>query len=326
LKTCSVCGTVNFKENNYCTHCGNKFIIEHVCPFCGNSNIDFDDNYCDKCGSQINPITIDDFDILLSKYNESLLANAKISDEEYNHLLKDIFIRAKYIDIWGDSIKNKILNLASVFCECQPKSRGFERGFIFSGNAIFYDERLSDAVQIATIIHELAHHCLFRIIMNLLCFIFKVNPSSTIQSFAWYFLTLPEFKIMNEYCAHTVEGRFIPYGHQNYGSFNSLVENSNLDDDTLNMMVVLGNSFANEIIVYLENYIDESLREEIKIQYRKDLTSPTYDALLTETDECFPLSFKNKLIITLLYDIFKESSDDKIRIELESIKKLIDGN
>ena len=60
---CDVCGTFNLKENTYCTHCGNKLIIEHVCPFCGESNVD-NANHCVKCQKQINPIAIDDFDIL----------------------------------------------------------------------------------------------------------------------------------------------------------------------------------------------------------------------------------------------------------------------
>lgn len=324
MKTCDICGTPNFKENNYCTHCGNKFTVDHFCPFCGESNLNYD-THCRKCGSQINPITIDDFDILCSEYNENLLLNAQISDVEYNELLSNIFIRAKYAEIWGDSIKDRILNLAGIFTECKVKSRGYERGFIFLGNSIYYDDRLPESVQIATIIHELAHYCLFSIVESLLCHIFKVNTSSTLQSFVWYFLTLPEFKLMNEYCAHTVEGRFIPYGYQNYGSFNTLVGESDLDEESLNTMVILGNSFANEIIVYLEKYIDDELRDEIKIQYKKDLTQPTYDSIFTETKECYPLEFKNRILISVLHDILIEASEENVRNELESIKDGIDN-
>ena len=28
MKACDVCGTLNFKENNYCIHCGNKLILD----------------------------------------------------------------------------------------------------------------------------------------------------------------------------------------------------------------------------------------------------------------------------------------------------------
>ena len=324
MKTCDVCGTRNFKENNYCTHCGNKLIMEHICPVCGEINSDAA-THCVKCNNQLNPISIDDFDILFNDFNQNLLANANVDDSEYLELLSNIFVRADYIDIWGETTKNKILNLASIFTECKPKSRGYERGFIFLGTCIFYEDRLADSVQIATIIHELAHYFLFNIIESLLCDILKVKPSSVIQSFVWYFLMFPEFKIMSEYCAHTVEGRFIPYGYQNYGSFNSLVENCGFDEESLQTMIKLGNSFANEIIVYLEKYIDDDLRNEIKLQYRKDLTPPTNESILSETDDCFSITLKNKLFISMLGDVLKEvSNDNGARKELESIKEGIE--
>lgn len=324
MKTCDVCGTRNFKENNYCTHCGNMLILEHICPVCGESNSDTA-THCVKCASQLNPISIDDFDILFNDFNQNLLENSEVRDEDYLELLSNIFVRADYIDIWGETTKNKILNLASIFTECKPKSRGYERGFIFLGTCIYYEDRLADSVQIATIIHELAHYFLFNIIENLLCDILKVKPSSVIQSFVWYFLILPEFKIMSEYCAHTVEGRFIPYGYQNYGSFNSLVENCGFDEESLGTVIKLGNSFANEIIVYLEKYIDDDLRSEIKLQYRKDLVPPTNESILSETDDCFSINLKNRLLISMLSDVLKEvSKDSEARKELENIKEGIE--
>ena len=325
LKICDICGTFNLKENNYCTHCGNKLITEHICPYCGQSNLDYA-THCIRCKKQINPISIDDYDTLFSEFNEKLLLNAKISDIDYNQLLTKIFLRAEYIRIHGNSTKNKILNFASIFTPCKPKSRGYERGYIFLGNSIYYDDRLDDSIQIATIIHELAHYFLFTIIESLLCEIFKVKTSSTLQSFVWYFLTLPEFKIMSEYCAHTVEGRFIPYGYQNYGSFNTLIEDTTLDTDSIESMMMFGNTFANEIIVYLEKYIDDSLRQEIKLQYKMDLKTPKNDSIFIETNDCFPLGIKNSTIIRILYDVFKESNDLETRKELELIKEGIEIN
>lgn len=319
LKSCGICGTLNFKENNYCIHCGNKFILENICPYCDSINENHA-NFCVKCNKQINPVFIDDFDVLFSEFNENLLLNAKITDEEYNALLNDIFLRANYVKIHGNTIKEKILNFASVFAECKTKAKGYERGFIFLGNNIFYDDRLDDSVQIATIIHELAHYLLFTIIESLLCSIFNVKPSTTLQSFIWYFLMLPEFKIMNEYCAHTVEGRFIPYGYQNYGSFNVLVKDAPFDEASIKTMVMFGNSFANEIIVYLEEYINNELRQEIKSQYKRDLENKSYDSILLETDECFSLNDKNSMLIKILYDIFKEASNPSVREELKSIR------
>lgn len=325
MKSCDICGTLNFRENNYCTHCGNKLIMEHICPHCGNVNPDIA-NFCVKCHKQINPLSIDDFDTLFNEYNENLLENAEITNDEYLDILSNIFARADYLDFNANSAKEKVLRLASIFTECRPKSRGYERGFIFLGNCIYYDDRLDDSVQIATIIHELAHYLLFNIIENLLCFIFRVESSTTLQSFVWFFLTLPEFKIMNEYCAHTVEGRFVPYGHQNYGSFNELIKQNDYDKSALEDMIVFGNTFSNEIIVYLEKYIDEDLREEIKLQYRKDLKNPSNDSIHIETKECLPLEMKNRFLLKLLYDVSKIASSRDAREELESTKEGIEIN
>ena len=317
---CEICGTFNFKENSYCTHCGNKMMLEHVCPFCGENNSDWA-THCVKCQKQINPIAIDDFDTLFSDYNYNLLLNAQISDGEYLNLVSSLFMRADYFEIKGNTIKDKILNFAGIFAECMPKARGYERGYIYLGNRIYYDDRLDESVQIATIIHELGHYFLFSIIESLLCRIFNVNTSSTLQSFVWFFLTFPEFKIMNEYCAHTVEGRFIPFGFQNYGSFNVLVERTAIDQELLDSMVIFGNTFADEIIINLEKYIDDDLRHEIKIQYRKDLNPPTYKSIINETMNRLPLGLKNRTLLQILSDIFKEASQPDVREKLEDIKK-----
>ena len=322
LKYCDICGTNNLRESNFCIHCGNNLIVENVCPYCGKVNGD-GENFCTNCKKQIKPVAIFDYDALFSQYNEDTLLNFDLDDETYYEILSDIFKRAEYSRISGSSIKDKILNFANIFTECKTKSRGFERGFNL-GSTIFYDDRLDDSVQIATIIHELSHYLLFDIVESLMCHIFEVKSTTTLQSFVWYFLILPDIRIMNEYCAHTVEGRFIPYGYQNYASFNSLVENTNIDDEEINDMVVLGNSFANELIVFLEKYIDDELRESIKLQYKKDLNSPKYDSIMLETDVSLPLNIKNKFLVKKLYDVFKLASNSETRKELEFIRESLE--
>ena len=323
MKYCDICGTYNFKENNYCIYCGNKLIIENICQYCGKINGD-SDSFCIECGQQIKPVAINDFDILFNQYNENLLLNYDLDDEKYHRILSDIFKRAEYSKISGISVKDKILNFANIFSECKTKSRGYERGFNL-GNSIFYDDRLDDSIQIATIIHELSHYLLFEIVERVMCNIFDVKSTSTLQSFVWFFLILPDISIMNEYCAHTVEGRFIPYGYQNYASFNASVENSEIDDENLNDMIVLGNSFANELIVFLEKYIDNELRESIKLQYKKDLNEPKFDSIMFETDVALPLNIKNKFLVKKIYETFKFASNIEARKELEFIRESLDG-
>ena len=79
------------------------------------------------------------------------------------------------------------------------------------------------------------------------------------------------------------------------------------------------------LIVYLEKYIDDSLRNEIKMQYRKDLLSPSYESIFLETDDCYSLSMKNQVLISVLGDVLVEVSNNGEALKkLESIKEGIE--
>ena len=322
MKECDICGTPNLKANNYCTHCGNRIAMDNICPFCGELNSD-ESSYCINCNKQIRPVSIDSFEKLFTDYNKLLLAKAEISDRDYMGIVLNIFKKLKFSKIVGYTPKEKILSLASVFVECRPKSRGMEFGNEM-GHVLYYDERLDDSVQIATIIHELTHFLLFDIIESLLCHVFQVKHSSTLEGFVWYCLS-NDLALMNEYCAHTVEGRFIPHGYQNYASFNLLCENSNLDDQKIAILAVLGNTFANEIISQLEEYIDYDLREAIKLQYKKDLKNPDYNYEGFVSHECVDINVKNQIILNYLFDSFDEASDVNNHKNLEFLKTGIEN-
>ncbi|WP_299526025.1 zinc ribbon domain-containing protein [uncultured Methanobrevibacter sp.] len=322
MKECDVCGTYNLKANNYCIYCGNRIAKDNICPFCGKLNLDNSD-YCINCNKQIRPVSIDTFEKLFTDYNKLLLANAQISDEDYMDILLNIFKKLEFSRIVGYTPREKILNLASVFAECRPKAKGSEFGFEM-GYVLYYDERLDDSIQIATIIHELTHFLLFDIIESLLCEIFQVKQSSTLDGFVWYFLS-NDLSLMNEYCAHSVEGRFIPHGYQNYASFNALVESNQFDDNEILLAIIFGNTFANEIISQLEKYIDFKLREDIKLQFKKDLKEPDYSSVAYESDRCESINAKNNFILDCLFRCFTEASAMDKRDELIYLKEGIEN-
>ena len=60
------------------------------------------------------------------------------------------------------------------------------------------------------------------------------------------------------------------------------------------------------------------------MQYKKDLVQPTYESIFKETDNCFPLEFKNSVLLKVLYDVLKEVLDSGNITELESIKEVIE--
>ena len=57
-------------------------------------------------------------------------------------------------------------------------------------------------------------------------YVWSCSKTDAIEALAWFTLIgNPLTKLTDEYCAHTCEGRFIPHGYQNYGSFNNILAN-----------------------------------------------------------------------------------------------------
>lgn len=318
MKNCDVCGTLNLKENIYCTHCGCKILVENICPFCGQKNPD-SNQFCINCEKQITPVAIDSFDILFSDYNRELISNAEFSFDDYFNILERIFKKLHYFKITGRTPKEMLLQIANVFTLVVPKSSGVVHGEM-GNSVIYYDDRLDDSSQISAIIHELAHFLLFDISVNILCEILDVKPSATIKSFIESFLIVPEMELMNEYCAHTVENRFIPLKFQNFKSFEKCANNFGSDFENMLDFVIMGNTFAKHIIIYLEKYIDEKLRELIKFQFKND-GKTVNEVVSYSITEYFSVEENTQRFIILMAGYFDDlCHNEEARGELEYIK------
>lgn len=319
MKNCEVCGTLNFKKNNYCTHCGCRIIGENICPYCGTKNPD-SSSFCIKCNRKIDSIAIDDFDVFFNEHNRFLMLNGKITDDQYVDILKRMFKKLDYAEITGQTPKEKIIQIANVFTPVIPKSSGVAYGE-YGVNVIFYDDRLDDSLQISTIIHELAHFLLFDFCVNSLCEILDVEESPVIKSFIEHFLTLPEIEIINEYCAHTVENRFIPFEFQNFKSFEKCVLDLGLNQQDIEDFVLLGNSYAKDFIHFLERYINEKLRQSIKLQFKRDFPNPKKEIVSYANNALLSIEEKNRLFISLMVYSFESLyNNEEARYELEYIK------
>lgn len=319
MKTCDVCGTFNLKENNYCTHCGCKIVNENICPFCGVKNPD-SNNVCINCHKQITPIAIDSFDVLFSDYNRAMLSNPNFSDDDYLNILTDMFKKLDYIEIAGKTPKEKVLQIANVFTPVIPKSSGLVYGE-YGSPIIFYDDRLDESLQISTIIHELAHFLLFDLSVNILCDILDTAPSPVIKSFIDYFLISPEIEIINEFYAHSVENRFIPLKYQDFNSFFMCASKMGLDIEDAGDYILLGYSLAYDIIFFLQKYIDDDLRESIKLQFKIDMNEPKNNVSFNFSNELLTHENKNNIYIGLMAYYFEDFCVDKeVRKKLEYTK------
>ncbi|MBR0271877.1 MAG: zinc ribbon domain-containing protein [Methanobrevibacter sp.] len=321
MKRCDVCGTFNFKKNNYCTHCGCYLVEENICPYCGHKNSD-SSNCCDKCHNEIFPLAIADFDDLFTEGNLALMLNAKISGIEYRDILEGIFKKLDYVEITGITPKEKILQIVTRFTPVIPKSSGIAHGE--SANVfILFDDRLEDSLQIGAIVHELAHFLLFELSVRFLSNILNVKESPALKAFVEFVLTISDIKIMNEYYAHTVENRFIPLDYQNFSSFNKcLHEIGDIDFEQLNQFIQVGNSYAYDVVENLEKYIDDNLRELILLQFRKDTPDVNRDVIHGYDKSVLDDDKKNSIFIEWFVSYFYFLFNNKeAREEVEYIKK-----
>ena len=313
------------------------------CSQCGTKNPEVN-TFCNKCGSTLikpeyfNLQTYYDFNQLFTNENKKILEELSFSVGAYNTIIENIKEEGKanyeklldeipYEKQQNMDILSKIKLITNAFAKISYKSRGAELGS-YSFNMINIDDRLDKANQISTLIHELTHHLVAEIFEQALMYLLEVKKSETLEAFIWLVLLgSPTAVLMDEYCAHTVEGRFVPHGYQNFGSFNNVLNQSfdpekEEDRQMVQSHIVLGNSIAEDLIRLLEGFITPQLREEIKAQYKKDFNfPPKYDQIVCETKETLPYQVKASIINIMLVSAFETAQEVDVDDALNEFKK-----
>ena len=119
-----------------------------------------------------------------------------------------------------------------------------------------------------------------------MCRILDCTKNSYIDAISTFILTYsPLHRLIDEYCAHTVEGRFTVYGYQDYSSFIQIQESlkDEMSPDEIEIAKSIGNTFSISIKSILESYLDDELRHEIKELFLDEtLDRPKYEMLAME--------------------------------------------
>lgn len=221
----------------------------------------------------------------------------QISNVQYQELLNKIIDTAR--EIFSQTIKNNFINFNTLstvdkiiiitksFVNVSYKSDGEELGE-YVLNSIEIDDRLFDANKITTIIHELSHHLIAEILEQIVMLKLNCEKTEVIEEVISEFLLTDDCNLMDEYCAHAVEGRFTPHGYQNYASYNEL--NSRLsfryNSSYLNLLIQLGYTFSKDILFIIESFITEELRQDIYQQFKSDIRfKPDYEDIKMECRE-----------------------------------------
>lgn len=312
---CSKCGYKNNDSNDKCEKCG-EFLLKHEF-FEAKSDEKFEEIFTEENLNALCELTVEDYNNIIEN----------ITKMGHYNLAK--FIETQNIDVKNLSTLDKISILAISYSKIGYKSKGAELGS-YSFNNILVDDRLFDSNKISTLIHELSHHIFSEIFEQVLMYVWECKKSDAIEALAWFTLiTNPLTNLSNEYCAHTCEGRFIPFGYQNYGSFNKILnENFNPEKDqkAVTLALVFGNTISTDIINILETFIDINLREEIKEQFKNDYTiPPNYEQILLESKEIMPDEDKINNITTILTSGFKAAQEKNAHEILESFKETFEN-
>lgn len=284
-KICPKCGEKYPEYENFCFECNVKLkdiesfdvkgiTVEHEFPCTGSETLDeFEDIL-----TQENLIRINDFQFEKADFDKIIKNIRSTALKNLDKAIKDNKIRLDDL-----TILEKVILFTKSFVDVEYKSYGAELGY-YSFNKIHVDDRQLDSLQITTMLHELTHFLNKEMLTHILCNLLDVSKTREMESIIAFILSFSsENCLIDEYAAHTVEGRFTLFGYQDYSSFLSIQKTIERTDDEIEMLKTIGNSLANVIKGIMESFIDDDLLFEIKAQFRQDiLDDPNYAQLRLE--------------------------------------------
>lgn len=311
-----------------------------VCPKCGRKYSE-SELFCFDCAVSLKDIenvnvkeievkhdfayegdnSFDGFSDILTEDNLARMADFEFGSQDFADIVKsiklqalknlDAAVKSNNIDMNSLSVLEKVILFTKSFVNVEYKAYGPELGF-YRFNTIFVDDRQLDALQITTMLHELTHFLLKEILAQILCRLLDTSKTKEIESIATFILSYSaENCLIDEYAAHTVEGRFTLIGYQDYSSFLNIQKTIKRPDEEIEMLKTIGNSFANVVKDIVESFINDDLLEEIKDQFRMDIMDePNYSQLRLEN--CTLLNGEGffKALEFILVDGFAVSMDN----------------
>lgn len=336
VKICNQCGTKYPAAYDRCRKCGApladivstpkiKDIKTHPNKYYNFRNYSNSFNEISELLSDENIKKLKDFSLTESQFDE-IIENIK---KTYRMIL-DNLIDDYRIDFESLSTVDKVLLFTKSFVKTEYKEGGGDLGN-FAFNEIYIDDRASRALQITTILHELSHFLIAEILEQIVSILLKTNKTDVVEAFVCYTLVNDSFNyLLDEYCAHTVEGRYALLGYQDYGSYeDKLNEFEDKDPRLIEVANEIGNTFAFYIKDIIGSFITEDLREDIKEEFNNINDPPKFSQLRHETSVVYEWErFSHALEIILIkkLDDILNNSDDFENLNKYAVKFRINNS
>jgi len=295
-----------------------------ICPKCGEKSPDIS-KFCIECGAEFESDL--GFDKYINQKTIDILDSTNLSKEEYDNILNDIIgsAKVKYDKLMSESSFNKedifplddIKFIAQSFASLSFKKEVSDYGH-YGFNLIEVDERLNSSLQMFAIIKQLAHHLLAEILENVFVYVLDVEKDDELESVVATTFKFEAPRLMDEYCACMTQEYFIPYGFQNYNSFYEFYDNVvDKNSEDVIFYLNLANSLAQDVIHILNEFIDDKLREKIRIQFKVDSISKEHGSVglndLITLDEDEKINSITSITLKVPIEVFlddKSSYDD----------------
>lgn len=250
---------------------------------------------------------IKSFDDLLTQENLNHIEQVKFSIDDYNEILTEIFdesVENLVIDENTsplENIKKIALQHVNIYYSQKEISSGY---YIY--NKIYLNDKLPNAQQIVTIIHELTHHIYAEIFEKWLYKLFNIQEKYIVDSLVMFMLNNSiENRIADEYLSYIVEGRFTPPECQNYLSFIQLLLELRIDVEASKEYFIFAHEISHDIDDLLKPIINKQLREDISKQFAKDNIDHLNQKLTFDyCDERFDDTEKLEVMQEMIYFIF----------------------
>ena len=245
---------------------------------------------------------------LTKKENIDLLSERKLNEFAYRMILDDMVKDAiDKTEREGDiltKIRNFTRNFIDIDLSFESCDLGDKRRLVgaYAFNAMKIDSNALKTYQISIMIHELAHHLLSEIFKHAMMYVYDSAKTDTIEAFASYCIIRDVYwRLMNEYCAHAVECHYMPYNYTNYESFNLILSrHDDLNEEKIKKSVIMANSLAEDMVYMIDKFIDDDLKEEIKMQYLSDRIIPARRNAVISCDEKYDDEIKFEMINYIL--------------------------
>lgn len=316
------------ESSKYCPKCHKKYpAFENICMDCL-VHLKHVEDKVNVCEIEFNPQfaftatdSLDSFEEIFTDDNIKKINQFDFTHDDYLNVLHSIksqafrnfdeMVKSNKLIFDELDILEKIIVFVKAFVRVDYKSSGAQLGY-FENNTIFIDDRQTRSLQITTLIHELSHFIIQEILSQIICRILDTSKNSMIEAVSAFILSYSPFtQLIDEYCAHNVEGRFTVFGFQDYSSFLQIQEdlNGEMSRDEVEITKSIGNTFALSIKEILESLIDSQLREDIKDQFLDDVVDrPNYMALRMENCQILNEIGLVKSLWLILNDGFEAAS------------------